>query len=121
MALLICKGIADILTFRCNPDGVLDSFTATNFPGVYTPGDIWEAKAFKCLRPICQGGKINGIRGLCVNECPAGIAWMKCQEEWLRAVFTEEHWAEPEPMKPPRIEVWALQVSLGMVWRRRMQ
>ena len=114
MAVLICQGLADVFMFRSKRHSVVDKSVARHLPGYQTPGEKWEEKALRTIRPICERKSITTLRGLCIRECPSGIAWMKCGDAWLHALLTEEHWATVEPMNPPGCKVWAVQESFGL-------
>ena len=115
MAVLIAKGMADVLQFRSRQHGQVDESGARFMPGHVSRGDKWEDYLFGEMVPVCERYALKGMRGLAVPACTfAGGTWMKCGEEWMRSLFDEKAWERGVSLRPPTEGRVVRNPSLGL-------
>lgn len=72
-------------------------------------GTAWETRTFRSrLLPICVSeNNLMTIRGLCIQSSAWNHDMMKVNENWMRQLLTESHWATTQRLLRPPIDKFA--------------
>ncbi|OJD15153.1 hypothetical protein AJ78_04578 [Emergomyces pasteurianus Ep9510] len=113
ISVLLCHELAHVLEFRCIREGRLrpDGESFETPPGITCreAGTGWETRAFGGrIYPVCKADmSLLLIRGICIRSSAWNYEMMKLNENWIRQLFSEEHWARnAHPLRPP-VDVYA--------------